>query len=181
MKNLLFVPIDIDLSDLHFKQAENSQENHLFNPWWNSTFVSEDTIKQNGFDRILDQLPVENITRIFYKTQRIAVGPHVDVMPQMKLDPNEYEHIKNNEPCGYRIVINGGLDKLHVKVNDQWITAHLPHTPVCYLINSTTLYHTVDDDPTRETIYIRGWINKDRHQKLIDRSLERFGDYAIYG
>lgn len=181
MKNLLFLPIDIDLCNLSFIQKEDSKKNNSFNPWWNSTVISEDTIKKNGFDQILNQLPVENITRIFYKTQRVAVASHVDVMTQMKLAPNEYEHILHNEPCGYRIVINGSLDKLHVKVGEQWITAHLPCTPICYLINSSALYHRVDEDPTRETIYIRGWINTEQHQKLIARSLEKFKDYAIYG
>jgi hypothetical protein len=99
----------------------------------------------------------------------------------MKFDENEFEHIRSNEPCGYRIVINGVLEKLHVKTNDNWVVAKLPYTPICYLINSTTLYHKVDDDPTRETIYVRGWIDREKHNNLIDTSLKKFKEYAIYG
>lgn len=178
---LLFSPIDIDLDNFSFRQEENPEQNNLFNPWWNSTFVSDKVIKENNFDKILDQLPFEKITRIFYKTQRVAVGPHVDVMTQMKLDPNEYDHITSNEPCGYRIVINGSIDKLQVLIDGEWRIAHLPKTPICYLINSTTLYHKLDHDPTRETIYIRGWVNRQKHENLISKSLEKFKEYALYG
>jgi len=178
---LLFLPIDIDLSDFNFQRSGEAEKNSLFNPWWNSSFISEDSIKENNFERILNQLPFKKITRMFYKTQRIPVESHVDVMPQMKFDENEFEHIRSNEPCGYRIVINGVLEKLHVKTNDNWVVAKLPYTPICYLINSTTLYHKVDDDPTRETIYVRGWIDREKHNNLIDTSLKKFKEYAIYG
>jgi hypothetical protein len=177
---LLFLPIDIDLKDIKFQPKEESEKNTLFNPWWNSTFISDNSIKENNLEKFLHQLPFKRITRIFYKTQRIPVGPHVDVMPQMKFDEEEFEHIKDNEPCGYRIVINGGLEKLHVKINGNWTVAKLPYTPICYLINSTTLYHKVDEDLTRETIYVRGWIDKEKHNALIDQSLKKFKEYAIY-
>lgn len=178
--NLLFLPIDIDLTNFKFYQNEEAEKNNLFNPWWNSTFISNKVIKENNFDLILNQLPVTKVTRLFYKTQRIAVDSHVDVMPQMKLDRNEFSHIKSNEPCGYRILINGGLDKLHIETKEGWKVAQLPHAPICYLINSTTLYHKVDHDPIRETIYIRGWIDKEKHDRLIAKSLEKFKEYAIY-
>jgi hypothetical protein len=80
---LLFLPIDIDLTGFDFKQYDKSLENNQFNPYWNSTFISKDTIDKNNFDKILNQLPFTKITRLMFKTQKIAVGPHVDVIEKM--------------------------------------------------------------------------------------------------
>jgi hypothetical protein len=178
--NLLFLPIDINLENFSFSQEENPEKNNLFNPWWNSTFINEDTIKKNNFDNILNQLPFTKITRLFYKTQKVAVSSHVDVMSQMMMEDGEYEHIKLNEPCGYRIVINGDLDKLKILNNGKWCTAKIPSTPCCYVLNSTELYHSVESDQLRETIYVRGFIDQEKHRLLIEKSLKKFKEYAIY-
>lgn len=180
MKNLLFLPVDINLCSLGFVQKEDSEKNNAFNPWWNSTFISDESIRKNGFDQILNQLPFTKITRLFYKTQKTAVGRHVDVMPQMTMEENEYNHILSNEPCGYRIVLNGSLDKLKIYNNNKCMTAVLPSIPICYLINSSKLYHSVEADLHRETIYIRGFLDADKHKLLIKKSLEKFKNYAIY-
>jgi hypothetical protein len=101
---LLFLPIDINLENFSFSQKEDPEKNNVFNPWWNSTLINKPAVEENNFDKILNQLPFTKITRLFYKTQKIAVSSHVDVMPQMTMEDNEYDHIKLNEPCGYRIV-----------------------------------------------------------------------------
>lgn len=180
MNNLLFLPVDINLCISRFLQKEDSEKNNYFNPWWNSTFINEDSIQKNNFNKILNQLPFTKITRLFYKTQKTAVGRHVDVMPQMILEKDEYNHIRFNEPCGYRIVLNGGLDKLKIYSSNQCITAVLPSIPICYLINSSQLYHSVESDINRETIYIRGFLDLEKHKLLISKSLEKYKEYALY-
>jgi hypothetical protein len=177
---LLFLPIDINLENFSFSQKEDPEKNNVFNPWWNSTLINEPAVEENNFDKILNQLPFTKITRLFYKTQKIAVSSHVDVMPQMTMEDNEYDHIKLNEPCGYRIVINGSLDTLKILNNKSWITASLPKTPCCYVLNSTELYHSVESDPFRETIYIRGFLDQQKHKLLLEKSFKKFKNYAIY-
>lgn len=177
---LIFCPIDIDLSKFVFKQSSESEKNIFFNPWWDSTFIKEDTVIRNGFDKILNQLPYTKITRLFYKTQKIQVESHLDVMPQMIMEEGEYDHIKSNEPCGYRIVINGGVDKLRILKKGEWVSADIPCTPCCYVINSTEAYHSVDYDNLRETIYIRGFVEEKKHQMLLEKSLLKYKKYAIY-
>jgi hypothetical protein len=178
---LLFLPIDIDLTGFDFKQYDRSLENNQFNPYWDSTFISRDTIDKNNFDKILNQLPFTKITRLMFKTQKIAVGPHVDVMEKMILEDGEYDHISNNEPCGYRIVITGDRDKLNLKINDKFVTARLPSVPCCYVLNSTEALHSVDFDSYRETIYVRGFVDEIKNQTLLKKSLEKYKEFAIYG
>jgi hypothetical protein len=177
---LLFLPIDIDLENFSFLQEENSEKNNLFNPWWNSTFIDKSAVEENNFNRILNQLPFTKITRLFYKTQKTSVSPHIDVMPAMTMEDGEYDHIKENEPCGYRIVINGSVDKLRINTGSKWVETILPSIPSCYLINSSETLHSVDFDPSRQTIYIRGFIDVIRHNELIEKSLQKYKDYAIY-
>jgi hypothetical protein len=178
---LLFLPIDIDLKGFEFQQMGELEHGNLFNPWWNATFIKEETIIKNDFNLILDQLPFKQITRLFHKTQKSAVGSHVDVMPQMQMEENEYDHIKKNEPCGYRIVLKGGTDKVKIKTSSGWVTSILPSVPSCYIINSTEAFHTVDFDEIRETIYIRGFLDIEKHHQLVEKSLLKYKDYAIYG
>jgi len=108
------------------------------------------------------------------------VSPHYDVYPDMKFDEGEYANILNNEPAGYRLVIEGSTDTLHVKSGNTFELAQLPSVPGCYLLNSTAGLHMVKDDPGRKIIYVRGFINPDKHSALIDKSLKLYKDFALY-
>lgn len=180
MNKILFLPVDINLKEFAFKQYDSSVENSAFNPYWNSSFISNDCIEKNNFKYVLDQLPFTRITRIIHKIQRVRVGPHVDVMTEMKLEDGEYKHFVDNEPCGYRIVINGSPNKLKVYNGQEWVIANLPNTPCCYLLNSTSGLHKVDADDNREVIYIRGYIDPVKHKEIIDRSILKFAKTVIY-
>lgn len=177
---LLFLPVDIDLTGFSFTQYDHTLENNAFNPWWNASFISEETAAKNNFSKIVEQLPFNRITRLIYKTQKVKVGPHLDVYPKMLLEENEYDHLVENEPCGYRLVIKGSTDKLEVYNGKQWEVARLPSTPCCYLLDSTAGLHRVAYDESRETIYFRGFVDKEHHKSIIQRSLEKYSSYAIY-
>jgi hypothetical protein len=180
MKNIIFLPIDIDLSDLNFKQLDNSNKNNKWNGHWDSSFISEDTIKQNKFEQILNQLPFKKITRLFHKIQTRSVESHLDCHSDMIYEDGEYEHLKNIEPGGYRIVLKGNTDVLWVNDNKQWLQVKLPSVPCCYVLNSTACYHKLDVDPGRETIYMRGYVDEAKHQELLNRSFEKYKEYAVY-
>ena len=174
--NLLFLPIDINLSELEFSQKDRSIELREYNPYWSSTPVDDESILKNNFDKILNQLPFDQITTLTHKIQQKAVESHIDVYPSMTFKEKELLHIKENEPCGYRFVLKGLAESLEIFNGQEWVTAGIP---CCYLLNSTSGYHRVKEDLNRETIYVRGFINSEKHRKLINSSYEKYKEYAI--
>ena len=178
--NYVFLPIDIDLKDFKFNQLDSSYVMTGWQPYWKTSMVSKDTIQENYLTNILDQLPFDKITRISYKVQKTKVLGHTDVHSDMNLEEGEWENIVNNEPAGYRIVISGKTDRLKVFDGKDWITAYLPKVPCCYLINSTDVRHMVLEDDNRELIYLRGFLNQEKHKMLLERSLRKYKDYAIF-
>jgi hypothetical protein len=110
----------------------------------------------------------------------VEVPKHLDVHSNMILEPGELDHIKTVEPAGYRIVLKGRKDSLFVYNGKTWINAIMPDVPGCYLLHSTQGLHKVNEDPGREMIYVRGYLDPIKHKNLIERSLIKFKDYAIY-
>ena len=180
MKNLLFLPIDIDLTELDFKQLDASKKSGSWQGYWNATFISNNTIKQTNFDKILNQLPLTKITRLFHKIQTKAVVSHLDCQDDMIYEDGEYEYLKSIEPGGYRLVLSGSPKALWVFDNKEWHNVTLPSVPCCYVLNATAGYHKLDLDPNRETIYMRGYVDEANHQDLLKRSFEKYKDYAVY-
>ena len=177
---ILFLPIDIDMSNLNFQQKEGATKAGSFMQFWDASFISNEVSVQTGLNVVLEQLPFTRITRLFHKIQSVEVPKHVDVHSKMLMEPGEFDHIKQMEPAGYRMVLKGQNDSLSIHDGKKWIDVILPNAPCCYLINSTVGYHKVKRDPGRETIYVRGYLNEIKHKELIERSLVKFKEYAIY-
>ena len=183
MKTILYLPIDIDISPLNFQRTDNLKKmpTHHFQPsWWDSVILDLDSFEKNNLLYVIEQLPYDKITMAMHKFQTAPVAEHYDVYPQMKISQDALEEIKTNEPCGYRIVIKGKNDVLELWNGKEWICPTLPESPCCYLINTTSLKHRVKDDPGREIIYFRGILNKEKHQALIEKSLNRYSDQVLY-
>lgn len=176
----VFLPIDINLENFVFKQLDSSYTMTGWQPYWETSMVTENTIKDNNLIEIIDQLPFDRVTRISYKIQKTKVLGHTDVHSDMNLEEGEWENIRKNEPSGYRIVISGKNDRLKVFNKKDWITAYLPNVPCCYLINSTEIQHMVLEDEQRELIYLRGFLNQEKHNILIEKSLKKYKEYAIF-
>jgi hypothetical protein len=183
MKTLLYLPIDIEIESINFNRDDSLRKmpTHSFQPkWWDSAILNFESFERNNLLPIIDQLPYDKITMAMHKFQTSPVEEHFDVYPQMKISTEELQDIRDNEPCGYRIVIKGRNDVLEVWNGKEWVCPILPKSPCCYLINTTSLKHRVKDDPGREIIYFRGLLNKEKHRDLINRSLNRYKDQAIY-
>jgi hypothetical protein len=184
--NILFLPIDIEIPKIDTSKIQSTINviNNLtyiktaeYQQYWDTSKITEtvdDTLKS-----VLDQLPINKVTNVYYKEQRQAVSPHIDVYANMKFEEGEYANILDNEPVGYRLVLEGSTDVLYVKSGDTFKLAKLPKVPCLYIINSTAGLHMVKDDPGRKIIYIRGFIDKARHQTLIEKSLKRYKNLAI--
>ena len=177
--NILFCPLDIDIEDIKFISVEGVPVHTIYNPYWDSTYITEEVARKNNFDNILDQLPFEEINNIQYKIQQKIVNEHVDVYPSMKLKHGEYNHIVSNEPVGYRFVVKGRLDSIEVFNGERWVDAIIPRVPCGYIINSTSAKHRIKEDIGRTTIYVRGWVNKEKHFKLLHKSYARYHQYAV--
>lgn len=177
---ILFLPVDIDMSTFNFAQLDDSTKLRSYNPYWDSSSITEDTVIKNGFDKILSQLPFTKITTLTYKIQQRMVQDHVDVYPSMIFETGELEHIKANEPVGYRFVIHGANDRVEVFNGNSWVTAYTPTIPCCYLLDSTSARHRVKDDTDRRIIYVRGFVDEVKHKELVQKSYAKFKDYAIH-
>jgi hypothetical protein len=177
--SILFLPIDIEIPKIDTIHPPSTIiENGKYQPFWNTSRIDECVDKNLKF--ILDQLPFDQITNIYYKEQKTIVAPHYDVYPDMKFEEGEYKNILDNEPAGYRLVLEGSTDVLYVNNGNTFELARLPFVPCCYLLNSTAGLHKVKDDPGRKIIYVRGFINPDKHKTLIDKSLKLYKDFALY-
>ena len=177
--SILFLPIDLDLTDLKFQQAADSEQLiSWFVAYWKTSLISRETRANTQLDRVLEQLPFEEITMLSYKLQEGTVDEHVDVHTEMNITSSELAHIRAHEPAGYRLIITGSDDALEVYNGKEWITAHTP-TPCCYLINSTVGRHKVRADADRSLIYIRGILDSQAHALLIEKSLKKYGKWSI--
>lgn len=178
MKNLIFLPIEIDIASINFSIDKPSKP--TFQGLWQTKELSENEILDSEIKFITDQLPYERITLGKYNTQSSIVPPHIDVQPSWTTTLEEYEHIKNNEPAGYRVVLIGERDSLEVFDNLEWRKAVLPKVPFAYVLNSTQYKHKVREETGRQTLYFRGFLDETKHKKLINQNLEKYREYAIF-
>ncbi len=180
--NLLYLPIDVEIPSINLdREGLYKVPPQILQPkWWDTVVVNVDPERMKLFKPIIDQLPYVSEPMIMHKFQNIPVGPHFDVYKAMRIPDEEFKNIQENEPCGYRMVISGNVDRLQILKGEEWLTPQLPSMPVCYLINSTALKHKVLDDPGREVAYFRGIIDPQKHKKLLERSFAKYGDLAVW-
>ena len=89
-------------------------------------------------------------------------------------------NILKNEPAGYRIVLKGKKDVLEIFDGRDWKKVLLPEVPFAYVINSTKFKHRVVGDTGRKTLYIRGSLDENLHNQLIQRNLKEYYNYALF-
>lgn len=190
--DLLYVPIDLPQSINKKEILESFSPKNNFHVW-NFQKLTYSTGGKYGPNNLkeeyreifpslcqfIDQLPFTNLSNAKINLQTSATKMHVDfVKPQD--GQRLLESITGNEPCGYRIVIKGRKDVIKIKNNDQIVTAMMPEDTDCYVINQSSCEHLVLEDPGRITVYVTGFMDKESHSNLISKSLDRFGDYAIW-
>ena len=176
MNNLLFVPLDIEVTETSFELGE--QKIYHQNYWETKAVIGkENNYKQ--YSSLLEQIPIANITLFTHKFQQMVVNPHYDYYPNVH-SMNEYKYFIQNEPAGYHVVLKGKCDSLEIYNGKDWVTPILPQTPIAYLLSLTSCLHRVKEDYLRETLYIQGWLDIEKHNQLIERSLKKYADLAIY-
>jgi hypothetical protein len=171
---LLFVPLDVEVTETNFELGER-QDSYL--EYWESFYVIGKENNYQKYRSLVDQLPFVYITAFAHKIQKTKIGSHYDYHGESKL---MYNHFHENEPAGYHVVLNGKCDSLKIYNDKEWVNPILPHVPIAYLLNITSCLHRVKEDNLRKTLYIQGFLNVKKHNELIERSLKRYGDLAIY-
>ena len=192
MSELKFLPIDLPLmidKEEIYNGFEPDSEFHA----WEFEKLTDTTdgkygrnyIKDESRERFptlceyIDLLPYDAISNVKINCQRKPTVPHVD-FTQPEKGQELWKNSVANEPCGYRIVIKGATDVLKIHTNDEIQTAYMPEETHAYAIDQSSGLHSVIDDPGRITVYTTGFINKDKHDKLIEKSLDKYRRYAIY-
>ena len=174
---LLFVPLDIEVTETSFELGESHTYHQTY---WETKHVLGKENNYQQYRNLLDQIPISNITLFTHKFQQKVVNPHWDYYPGINNISDEYKHIVENEPAGYHVVLKGKCDALEIFNGKEWINPVLPKVPVAYLLSLTSCLHRVKEDYMRETLYIKGFLVIVKHKQLIERSVKRYGDLAIY-
>ena len=174
---LLFVPLDIEVVYTEFQLGLKKTYHQGY---WETHEVEGKENNYQQYRSLLDQIPITNITSFTHKIQQAVVNAHYDCYPDMKNPTEEHSHIIENEPAGYHVVLKGKNDSLEVFDGKKWINPILPQVPMAYLLSLTSCFHRVKEDHLRETLYIKGFLDIEKHNNLINRSLKRYGDLAIY-
>lgn len=105
------------------------------------------------------------------------------------------DHQLETEPCGYRMTISGDRGSLYLTdgapevINGnltygeitQYENTYVPESTDCFVLKSYGSMHGVkktDKDDNRLLLFVVGWIDKDKHDKLIHQSYEKYHQYA---
>ena len=188
MKNLLYLPIKIDIPNVDYNISDdnfNLKKYDYFETWSAKQFRDiNEANNHEGFKIILNQLPFKEITLFKQNTQLKDVMAHVDVNINYHskgyITNEEHDNILKNEPAGNRIVLKGKKDVLEIFDGKDWKKVTLPEVPFAYIINSTKFKHRVVGDTGRKTLYIRGSLDENLHKQLIEKNLKEYHSYALF-
>lgn len=128
-----------------------------------------------------EYLPFSDLVNIKIHHMHMQGGMHID-FNEPKNNMELYKHNKENEPCGYRMVIGGTKQgDLAVINNEQEIIPSLPDDTDWYVISHTGTVHGntryVDD---RYILFCHGWMDKEKNEELLSRSLIKYNNSVIY-
>lgn len=121
-------------------------------------------------------LPFSDLVNVKIHHMRRQGSIHIDFV-EPKHNRELYEHNKANEPCGYRMVIQGNRQgDLAIITNDQVIKQpRLPIDTDWYVISHTGTAHAntryVDN---RYILFCHGWVDPQKNEELLSNSLERY-------
>ena len=150
-------------------------------------------------------MPFKSITLLKLFRANMDVKPHVDESytkdkgpTNWKVISEEYRnHQLETEPCGYRMIIAGDRQSLYLSdgeleiVDDKFLYGEVTEKTYCEIPEATDSFalksygsmHGVDRTPgddNRLLAFIIGWIDIDKHNKLIEQSEEVYKNYVHY-
>ena len=108
---------------------------------------------------------------------------HVDFGDPTK-NPELYKHTQEHEPCGFRMVIQGTKSgDVAVTNNDEVIVPRMAEDTDWYAISHTGTLHgtpsNIEDIEDRYVLFVQGWVDKEKHNELISKSIDKYKDLIV--
>jgi hypothetical protein len=197
MKNLFWLPLDLPkfeysneiIADFKGKFIPANASAFLAQkltedgpPYATSKWRNDLTESQSKLKEYIDMhLPFDALVNIKVHHPHRKGTLHVDfAVPRDNLEL--FKNNKENEPCGYRLVLSGERSgDLTIKNSSGDQYPKLPNDTDWYAIGSTNVLHSITHScPDRYIIFCHGWINREKHDLIISKSLEKYKDYAIW-
>jgi hypothetical protein len=191
--NLLWIPVDLP------KFPVSNRLLHLYRDegfaFWSFARLTEK--KDSPYDiadwksEVKDQfpeiiewansLPIASIRNVKINLQNRSVKPHIDFTMPYK-NPVLWSNNTVNEPCGYRVLLHGKTINTLYMINSagEKVYCTQPEDTDTYLLRHTNGMHGVEDDEDRITMYLHLEINAEQHKKILEKSVEKYSNYAIY-
>jgi vancomycin resistance protein YoaR len=195
MKKLLFLPIDLETKIDNNEVISNLNAIRKFHVWnfqalidtsigpWNKNYITKKSKEMfPTLCKAIELLPYDYIcnAKINFQNNDRPMAPHLDVRRE-SAGEELWNNITENEPCGYRIVISGLSNTLKIHLKDKIVTANMPKIKTSiYAISQSEAVHHVEYDINRIICYTHGYINKEKHEKLIQKSLNKYNEYAVW-
>lgn len=161
--------------------------------YWNFIKLTESTRKyqpseikfsvKEKYPRLIEWLnlfPFDQLSNVKFNIQSTNnVNPHVDFHA-----PNEGKYLYNNnvmnEPCGYRVILSGErTNKLYIMTNRGKEFVTMPYETDVYVLGQTNCLHGVDSEIGRQTLYLHGYINSEKHSTMLKKSWNKYHQFAI--
>lgn len=130
---------------------------------------------------IEDHLPLKKIRAASIMSSRGTVPAHFDMSPNL---PHESKNIYiDNEPSMYRLLLDGIIkeNSFYVASPSKKSYINLPTDSPGWVMGSFSCTHGNDEEVPYQKIilYIIGEVDIDRHQTLVNKSYEKYKEYAI--
>lgn len=187
--NILWMPIDIPKCPIQPTVNDgfywawwevNKLTQQRENPYDESDWTDETREKYPDFVEWFKQLPYKTIRNVKVNRQTRFVDPHIDFW-KPGLHPELHTNNRENEPCGYRILIKGSRDTgIFVMRGEEKIYCKLPEDTDTYVLGHTTTMHGVENDEQRITIFTHFEIDAEKNRALLQKSFAKYGSYAIF-
>ena len=182
-KNLLIVLYKCEYKNNENAKAFESQQFTIRTENYQSSTFKDEYVFSHKFliNYIREYLPFDQLVNVKIHRPVNKGRTHIDFLyPEKNLELFTNNH--QSEPCGYRMIINGSRHgQLYIKTNGKKIYPQLPETTDWYIVGSTNAPHGLNNkDSNRFILFCHGYINKKKHHDLLDRSLSKYKNYAIW-
>ena len=192
MSKLLWCPID--LPKFPSKLAVKTEKNWRFWDYVNLTERLEGNAYQrtairqeivNEYPELIEWLslfPIKSIRNLKFNIQTAAVVSHLD-FTKREDDEELFLNNNENEPCGYRILLNGRRENCLYMSDSRYgekIYCTMPEETDVYVLRHTDGWHGTEEDVNRQLLFLHIEVDPEKHQELLKRSLDKYGKYAVY-
>lgn len=161
--------------------VENPYETQIENFDWHWTSEAQ-TLCPRLIDYIKLNLPFRRFKYITAISSNGSVPMHLDL--RADVDQEEKNYYRDNDPCFYRLLLDGSLhkDSFYVYTNTLGkIYCTLPESSPGWAMGSYSCAHGNDEADANQKLllYVMGDLDLDRHRDLVERSAKIYKEYAV--